>query len=92
MVGRERLVDFIAKHADSKSWIESWLAEVEECEWTSPQDIKDRYPQASILADNIYIFNVKGNRYRMAVQVAFNAQVLSIKKIGTHAEYDRWKF
>lgn len=92
VVGRNRLLDFVIKHADAKGWLEAWLAEVEDAEWDSPPDVKLRYPQVSILADNIYIFNVKGNHYRLAVQMSFGNKTVVVKRLGTHAEYDRWTF
>jgi mRNA interferase HigB len=41
------------------------------------------------LANNTVIFNVKGNNYRLETQITFGTQVIAIKWIGTHAEYDR---
>jgi mRNA-degrading endonuclease HigB of HigAB toxin-antitoxin module len=34
------------------------------------------------------IFNVKGNDYRLEVNVAFKSGLVVVKWIGTHAEYD----
>jgi mRNA-degrading endonuclease HigB of HigAB toxin-antitoxin module len=40
VVGRGVLKAFCSKHTDALSWIEHWLAEVEQAKWKSPQDIK----------------------------------------------------
>jgi mRNA interferase HigB len=90
VVGIGRIYKFIQKHSDSKSWLEAWLAEVRAKDWQSPNDIKKKYMSASILEDNKVIFNVKGNKYRMEVQVTFKTKVIVIKRLGTHSEYDRW--
>jgi len=90
VIGTDKLYEFIRKHADSKGWLETWLSEARSGEWQSPNDIKDRYNSASILDDNRVIFNVKGNNYRMEIQVSYNTKVIVIKRLGTHAEYDRW--
>ena len=47
----------------------AWLNEVEEDEWKEPSDIKRRYSTVSFLSDNLLIFNLKGNAYRLAVKV-----------------------
>lgn len=60
--------------------------------WRTPHDIKERYATASILADCVVIFNVRGNNYRLVVKVAYAAQVVSVRWIGTHADYDKVKF
>lgn len=92
LIGRQILDVFVMKHTDAKNWIENWVADVLVAEWSSSHDIKVNYVQASFLANNIVIFNVKGNHYRLVVQVAYNTSVVFIKWIGTHAEYDRCTF
>jgi len=89
LLGRERLQAFCDKHANARKWIENWLAEVEAGVWSTPNDIKERYNSASILADNTVIFNVKGNDYRLEVTVAYNTGVVVVNWVGTHAEYDK---
>lgn len=89
IVGRDRLDEFTKAHADARAWIENWIADVEAVEWRAPQDIKDRYASASFLADRVVIFNVKGNRYRLEVQVAYNTAVIVVRWAGTHADYTR---
>ena len=66
--------------------------EVAGANWTGPQEIKDRYPSASILADNRVIFNIKGNSYRLLLKVRYQNGIVLIEWIGTHAEYDKQDF
>lgn len=82
----------MAKHADAKGPIESWHQEVQNAEWKSPDEIKKRYGSASFLKGNAVIFNIKGNKYRLVVKVAYNSQTILIVWAGTHAEYDKEKF
>ena len=89
LVGRNRLDELIKTHADARAWIENWIADVEAEQWRTPQDIKERYASASFLADRVVIFNVKGNRYRLEVQVAYNTGVVVVRWMGTHAEYTK---
>ncbi len=89
LVGREKLQQFTEEHADARGWINAWVAEIKIADWKSPSDIKRQYSTASILADAIVIFNVKGNNYRLKTQIDFSASVIAIKWIGTHAEYTK---
>lgn len=89
VIGRENLVIFCKRHADCRIWIRNWIADVERSLWKTPQDVKQRYPSASFLADNRVIFNVKGNDYRLEVQISYPISVVLIKWIGTHAEYTK---
>jgi len=88
IVGRETLDQFCARHAGARKWIAAWLGEVGSSNWAKPQAIKDQYASASFLEGNTVIFNVKGNDYRLEVQVAYRTATVVVKWIGTHAEYD----
>ena len=88
IAGRERLELFCSKHADARAWIERWLADVERAVWRNPHDIRSQYASASLLADSVVIFNVKGNAYRLETAVAYQTGIVSVRWVGTHREYD----
>ena len=67
----------------------TWVDEARTIRWRTPQDIKNRYPSASFIGKNRVVFNIKGNEYRLVVAVAYLPQIVYIKFIGTHAQYDR---
>lgn len=92
LVGLLLLEEFAGRHGDVRPQIDAWVREVEDASWRSPQDIKARYASASFLSDSRVIFNLKGNSYRLEAKVSYESQVVLIKRIGTHAEYSKWKF
>ena len=81
--------EFWKSHSDSEQQLKSWYKEASIAEWTSPKDIKREYPSASILPDNRVVFNIKGNHYRLIVKINYDYQMIWIRFIGTHAEYDK---
>lgn len=91
IIGLGVLSAFCDEHADCRKWISNWIRDVQQSEWKTTHDIKARYPSASFLANNVVIFNVRGNEYRLETQVAFGVGVVAIKWIGTHSEYDKRK-
>jgi len=90
LLGKKLLRDFKQRHTDARSQIDSWEAEVEEAKWGSPHDLKRRYPKASFPGNQQAIFDICRNKYRLLVQVNYKNEIVLIKKIGTHKEYDRW--
>ncbi len=92
VIGRNQLDDFAAQHADVRSQIDAWICEVEDAEWLTPNDIKARFPSASFLPNSRVVFNLKGKHYRLDTKVNYKNQIMLIKRIGTHAEYDKWTF
>ena len=87
--GLDKLHEFCGRHPQVRSWINTWLATTRGSNWISPQDIKYRFARASILRNNLVIFDVKGNDYRMLTQVAYQSGIVVVKWIGTHDAYDK---
>ena len=80
------------EHADIRGQLDAWRNDVERDTWETSQDIKRRYKSADFLSDNRVIFNIKGNSYRLAVQVQYRRGMVVIQWIGTHTEYSKKKF
>jgi mRNA interferase HigB len=91
IAGKTLIEKFIRKHANSKASLSAWIDDVEEADWKTPQDIKERYRSADFLSDNRVVFNIGGNNYRLVVLVLYRNGKLLIQKVGTHAEYSKWK-
>lgn len=90
LVGKPRLVEFAEEHADVREQIRAWTAEVEDAHWGSPHELKERYSSVSFLGNGRAVFNLKGNDYRLGVTINYEAQIVAVRRIGTHADYDDW--
>jgi mRNA interferase HigB len=92
ILSRPRIKKFMLDYPNAKDALELWYREVKKAEWDSSQDIKDRYPKASLLGNKIVIFDIKGTHYRLVVSVAYKTKHVYVKWFGTHAEYDKRDF
>ena len=90
--GLKHLDDARKKYADIRTSIDAWINEIKKASWNSAHDIKKRYPNASFLGDKKVFFNIKGNHYRLLVQVNYPLKIVLVEWIGTHAEYTKKKF
>jgi mRNA interferase HigB len=86
---KSTLREFWEKHAETEQYLKTWYDTVKNCDWKSPNDIKETYPHASILKNSRVVFNIKGNNYRMVVKFNYEKKWAFIRFIGTHANYDR---
>jgi mRNA interferase HigB len=89
LIAKKILRDFWESHPDSEQQLKSWYQEVSKAQWKNPNEIKQEYPSASILNDNCIVFNIKGNNYRLIVKINYDYQMVWIRFIGTHSEYDK---
>jgi mRNA interferase HigB len=79
---------FWKRHPDAEQPLKAWFEEATNASWTQPSDIKERYRTASILKNRRVVFNIKGNDYRLVVAIAYKLQIVYVKFVGTHREYD----
>ena len=80
------------KFIDAKEQLLAWRKEAEKSNWQTPQDIKNRYNSVSFLGNNTVIFNIKGNNYRLVVNIAYKQQAIYVKWFGAHKEYEKKNF
>src|SRR4051812_9802964 len=89
IISRSTLREFWLKHPDAMQPLMAWYADAKRGDWGTPTDIKQVYRNASVLANNRVVFNIKGNIYRMVVAIHYPFRIIFIRFVGTHAEYDR---
>ena len=85
------MYDYKLKMVDVASQLDSWIQEVKAAKWNRPLDIKMRYATADFFKNNHIVINLKGNKYRLLFRVSYKQGIVSVKKIGKHSEYSRWK-
>jgi mRNA interferase HigB len=88
VISKRPLREFWEKHAGAKAALQGWYEDALRAQWQTPAAIKSRYGNASILADNRVVFNIKGNDYRLVVRVHYDRGHIHIRFVGTHREYD----
>ena len=92
VISRRNLLEKAAKHPDATVAIQDWFDAASAAEWRNLEDIRQTY-SATDMVGMLAIFNIKGNRYRLIVRMAFQYQRVYIKEFLTHAEYTKgaWK-
>ena len=93
VIARGTLNSFVRNRVDAKhqktvkAQLNAWYAEVARAEWKS--ELKSQYSSASIVSAERVVFNIKGNDYRLVVAINYAFQVVLIRWLGTHKEYDK---
>ena len=89
IISRRALRDFWESHTDARQALQAWYADVKHAAWKAPMDIKREYRSASFVGNNRVVFNIKGNKYRVIVAVQYRFQLVYVRFVGTHQEYDQ---
>ena len=72
-----------------KAALDAWFHEARQAEWKNPAEVVKAYANASIVGSDRVVFNIKGNDYRLGVAIHYRLQIVFIKWLGSHAEYDK---
>ena len=90
---KKTLDEFGKTHADVADVLKGWYRVAKSSKWQNIQDVKKSCSASADAAGRFTVFNIKGNKYRLIVSIDYEKQIINIKYILTHAEYDsgRWK-
>jgi mRNA interferase HigB len=89
IIAKSTLRDFWERFPDAEEPLLAWFREAEKADWATPVNVKEKYGNASIVADNRVVFNNKGNDYRLVVKFNYEHRVGYVRFVGTHAEYNK---
>ena len=89
IIKRGTLILFYTKYPDAKKPIELWYSEIKEAKFNNFNELKAIYKNASIVANNRVVFNIKGNNYRLVVKINFYTRQIFVIWFGTHKDYDK---
>lgn len=82
---------FANRHPASKAALNSWYQIVKDVDWGSFNDVRNTFGSVDAVGNDRYVFNIKGNDYRLIAMIFFDKRTVYIRFIGTHAEYDKLK-
>jgi mRNA interferase HigB len=89
ILSKSHLRDFWEIHNDSESYLKKWYEVAKKANWQTPAEVKVDFPTASVLKDSRMVFNIKGNDYRLIAKFNFEYQLIYVRFVGTHSEYDK---
>lgn len=90
IISVKKLKDFWEEgYADAEQPLKVWYQICKQKDFSNPNEIKYLFPSASFINNNMVVFNISGNKYRLVVYIKYNIKIIYIRFIGTHAEYDR---
>ena len=89
VVTPKRLKEFSEKHPQAKIPLLNWYEVTKKASWKNVNDVKKDFSSADYVGNNRFVFNIKGNDYRLITINIFASQKVYIRFFGTHAEYDK---
>jgi mRNA interferase HigB len=91
VISRKRLREFWDEYDDAKEPLARWFKLAANAAWTNFSDLRADFPSAD-LVDQFTVINIGGNKYRVILEIFFRDQVVLVRHVLTHAEYDKGKW
>jgi mRNA interferase HigB len=97
VIGQDVLNTASRRDMRLRKWLQTWIRVVENSQWHNLIDLRKAYRDADSVTlpsgTVVTVFNVMGNNRRLLVWIRYDAQVVEVLEILTHAEYskDIWK-
>ncbi|MCB0442925.1 MAG: type II toxin-antitoxin system HigB family toxin [Flavobacteriaceae bacterium] len=89
IVTYKRIQEFSEKHADAENSLNFWYHTVTAKEWDNLNELRQDFNSVDYVGNYRFVFNIKGNDYRLVAIISFYAKKVYIRFIGTHPEYDK---
>ena len=89
VIAKKTLKEYFEKNASAKQPLLIWFKEISSGNWKNHNEMKESFSSLSIIPDERIVFNIKGNKYRIVAKVNYEFQIIWIRFVGTHAEYDK---
>jgi mRNA interferase HigB len=92
IVSRKRLLEANAHHAELGAPLDAWYRIAKRAQWRSLDEVRGVFPSADGVG-KFTVFNIKGNKYRLIVEINFKGERIYIRHVLIHTEYDKggWK-
>ncbi len=89
VVTPKKLGEYSIDNAQAKIPLLNWYEIVRKAKWENLSDIKKDFRTVDYVGNNRYVFNIKGNDYRIIVIIIFTSKKVYIRFIGNHDDYDK---
>lgn len=91
VISYKAIREFIAQHNEAEEPLKAWYKAASRARWSNLSEVKREFPHADLVG-RFTVFNIKGNHYRLIAEINYRSQIVFVRHILTHAEYDRGKW
>ena len=83
------LRSFYEVHAEAKDALNNWYRLLLQADWSNFHEMKAMFNSVDAVGNDRFVFNIRGNNYRLVALIFFDVRTVYIRFIGTHRDYKR---
>lgn len=81
--------EFSEKYPEAKDQSNTWYRIMLQADFANFHEIKTVFNSADPVGNDRYVFDIKGNKYRLITMIHFNIRTVYILFAGSHKAYDK---
>ena len=90
LISNKALREFAQSHPGAQAPLQGWRRIVERGQFRNFAELKRAFGAVDKAGD-YFVFDISGNKFRLIAAIHFNTQILYVRRVMTHAEYDKWR-
>ena len=87
-MSRKKLLEATERYHDLSAALDVWYRIAKKAEWSSLADVRQIFASADAVG-KYTVFNIKGNSYRLIVEINYRSGRIFVRHVLTHAAYDK---
>lgn len=91
VISFRKLREYFDKDPKAKVGLQDWYKKATKSNWENFSELKNTFNSADSVGNGRFVFNIKGNNYRLIAIVRFKFKIVLIRWVGTHKNYDNLK-
>jgi len=84
-----KIREFSENYTDADVALREWYKKTQKADWSCFADIRKTFNRTDAVGNNRFVFNIRGNNYRLIAIVLFRMKTVYIRFIGTHNDYEK---
>lgn len=88
VITRKRLLEFGERYPHAVTPLDDWYRIMKATRFTGPKEVKAVFASASFLPNNVTVFNIGGNKFRLVVTMRYELGRVFIRHVLMHKDYD----
>lgn len=89
IVSKKAIHLYATKNVQATEALNEWFLKTKDADWSCFADVKNTFNSVDYVGNDNYVFNIKGNHYRLIARIIFPVRTVFIRFIGSHVEYDK---
>jgi mRNA interferase HigB len=90
LIAQKTINQWCTQFPEAKGALEAWALKIKDCQWSNSQELKKTYSKTSIINQQRVVFkSIKGNDYRLVVDINYKRKEIYTIWFGTHKQYDQ---